>query len=56
MVASELDPEAPMQRLVTVGILGLLHGLQLELGLLAIRAEFVKCLVGFDIAGMLGRK
>ena len=38
-----------MQRPETVGIFGLLHGLQPEQGLLAIRGGFVECLVGFAI-------
>ena len=38
-----------MQRFGTVVILGLLHGLCPERGLLATRGGFVECLVGFDI-------
>ena len=38
-----------MQRLGTVGILGILRGLQPERGLLATRGGFIECLAGFDI-------
>ena len=41
-----------MQRLGTVGIFGILHGLQPEQGLLATRGGFVECLAGFDIVQM----
>ena len=51
-MASGLDPEALMQRPGTVGIFGILYGLQPERGLLATRGGFVECLVGFDIIQM----
>ena len=48
-MASGPDPEAPMQRLRTVGIFCVQYGLQPEQGLLATRGGFVECLAGFDI-------
>ena len=38
-----------MQRPGTVGILGVLHELQPEQGLLATRGGFIECLAGFNI-------
>ena len=51
-MASGPDLEALTQRLGTVGIFGVLCGLQPEQALLATRGGFVECLVGFDIVQM----